>query len=174
MVKIKSLLLVSTNLHIDNTNYLILTEDGFVYGSGYNVHGQLSLSINTNTTVFVKTNLTNIISVTTGSHQSIFVNEKREVFVCGWGNYGKLGLGDEKSKDCATKLPFRKDLNMVHNHYRHLEWNIELHKYFPRSFKQNVFAFLLCLHELSLSKTYQVHVKLPKPLQKLIIKSSYN
>ena len=41
--------------------------------------------------------------------------EKGEVFVCGCGDSGRLGLGDRSNRNIATKLELKEKLKFFHN-----------------------------------------------------------
>lgn len=78
---------------------LFLTQDKKVYVCGKNMYGQLGLNHTEN--VFIPEVILHfvdkkIIDCSAGSHFSLFLVEEHEVYSCGWGSQGQLGIGEVK------------------------------------------------------------------------------
>ena len=88
----------------DNSHYFVLKTDGKVYGTGYNGFGQLGLGNTTqqNSWVEIPAIGTNPIGVwPLGSYTGATFVQKSDgsIWVCGYGAYGQLGLGNTTSEN---------------------------------------------------------------------------
>ena len=72
---------------------LIITTDSNLWSFGNNKYGQLCLGNNETQLKPQKTSFANISKLTTGSHHSLFQNDKGEIFACGYNQFGQCGLG---------------------------------------------------------------------------------
>lgn len=94
---------------------LILTSDGQVYSFGYGSHGQLG---HKNTLNYFEPKLVNdlknvqIEQVAAGWNHSIVLAKTGDIYVCGHGDYGQLGLGETVSKTRFTLLEAVKNKNV--------------------------------------------------------------
>eukprot|EP01091_Cochliopodium_minus_P001463 TRINITY_DN1132_c0_g2_i1.p1 TRINITY_DN1132_c0_g2~~TRINITY_DN1132_c0_g2_i1.p1 ORF type:complete len:416 (-),score=88.22 TRINITY_DN1132_c0_g2_i1:27-1274(-) len=159
-----------SSIHCGSGHSLLLTNEGDVYGCGFNYYGQIPLGGDheTKNPLFTKTILSNISHITTGFNHSVFLKNK-EIFICGRGNYGQIGNGENKEISDLVKLDF-DDLKLMHGHQIRTEWSILNHKLFGKKFRETVLFFLLCLkHSKELLSN---KIKLPKPLQYIVIKFS--
>ncbi|KAK6203067.1 regulator of chromosome condensation 1/beta-lactamase-inhibitor protein II [Scheffersomyces amazonensis] len=85
---------------------LILLENGEVYSSGDNTHGQCGHAISsTNFPVFSQIIESNWKDISCGWEFSILVNEDNEIYICGRGLKGELGLGKNVTESEFTLLP---------------------------------------------------------------------
>eukprot|EP00831_Metopus_contortus_P038762 TRINITY_DN3041_c0_g1_i1.p1 TRINITY_DN3041_c0_g1~~TRINITY_DN3041_c0_g1_i1.p1 ORF type:complete len:333 (-),score=55.80 TRINITY_DN3041_c0_g1_i1:558-1556(-) len=76
---------------------MILTEEGMVYTFGYAAHGQLGLHTTVNKAVpqLVKDFIgTQVQQIAAGWHHSMALSERGDLYVCGHGGTGQLGLGE--------------------------------------------------------------------------------
>ena len=77
---------------------MILTHTGKLFTFGYGQHGQLGLRSNKNfaTPQLVK-DLHNkpVAKIAAGWNHSLALTEKGDLFSCGYGQYGQLGLGQQ-------------------------------------------------------------------------------
>lgn len=88
---------------------VMLTEDGAVYAWGAGSAGQLGTgtkSLPAPKQIKIKSKR-KVTRVACGYYHTVFVTELDEVFICGEGDYGKLGLNDEKESSVSTptKVP---------------------------------------------------------------------
>lgn len=86
---------------------LFLKNDGTVWGCGWNFYGELGNG--TSTYLPVKTavqasGLTNVIAISIGLDQSLFLKSDGTVWACGHNNYGQLGDGTTTDRNSAVKL----------------------------------------------------------------------
>ncbi len=81
----------------------ILTNDGTLWGCGYNGYGQLGLGDTDNRTIF--TQITNDIkSVYCGGNHTIILKNDGTLWGCGNNSSGQLGLGDTTNRTIFTKI----------------------------------------------------------------------
>lgn len=108
---------------------LVLMEDGWVYAMGKQDFGMLgtgtelsvSIDIGAEAPTLVKygdkthtssaegspkvTRPISAVQISTGGWHSAIINSEGELLMCGKGEYGRLGLGNEKSRMCLTHVP---------------------------------------------------------------------
>lgn len=107
-VRIKS---ISAGAH----HSLILTEEGQLYSFGYGQHGQLGLRNNTNycTPQLVKDFLSQpLAAIEAGWHHSLALTRRGDLYSCGYGESGQLGLGSTESKTQFTLVESIGDKNI--------------------------------------------------------------
>lgn len=78
---------------------LVLSQDGKLFAFGFGQHGQLGLRSNLNfaTPKLVKDLLSKpIAKVAAGWNHSLVLTKKGDIFACGYGQYGQLGLSEQK------------------------------------------------------------------------------
>jgi alpha-tubulin suppressor-like RCC1 family protein len=112
-----------------NYNNIILTENNEVYVCGNNTLGQLGLgSYYTYINVYTKLehNLGQIKNIHHGGFHNIILNENNEIFVCGYNEYGQLGLGDSENRNTYTKL--EHNFGKIKNIYNGAHHNIILNE----------------------------------------------
>ncbi|CAF0990014.1 unnamed protein product [Adineta ricciae] len=89
------------------THVLGLTDDGTVYATGLNTHGQLGLG---NTDDCVRANPIGclrgspIIFIACGAYHSLIISKSGTIFACGLNESGQLGLGDTDSRVWPTNI----------------------------------------------------------------------
>jgi alpha-tubulin suppressor-like RCC1 family protein len=76
---------------------IILNMDNELFVCGDNEYGQLGLGDNKKRNTFVKLehNFGKIKNIVCGSRHSIILNEKNEIFVCGFNRFGQLGSSEQ-------------------------------------------------------------------------------
>jgi alpha-tubulin suppressor-like RCC1 family protein len=78
---------------------LYVTNDGKLYGMGYNRYGQLGISNTTNQLTPVQvTTASNVIAADAGSRHSLFVTSDGKLYAMGDNTDGQLGLGDTTNR----------------------------------------------------------------------------
>lgn len=95
-----------TSNGIENINYgrlFIKKSDGYIYGTGYNVYGQLGLGDTTNRTSFTKitalgTDVANVFSLGGGYGCTIVQKTNGTILACGYNGEGQLGIGNTTSQ----------------------------------------------------------------------------
>jgi alpha-tubulin suppressor-like RCC1 family protein len=94
------------NIYCGSKHNIILNDNNELYVCGYNYHGQLGLGDNKNRNTYKKLehNLGKIKNIFCGEYHNIILNENNEIYVCGYNEYGQLGLGDNKNRNTYTKL----------------------------------------------------------------------
>ena len=85
---------------------LILKNDGTLWSTGYNNHGQLGLGDTTNRYTFtqVTTNINDIKSVYFGDHHAFILKNNGTLWGCGFNGSGQLGLGDNTNRNIFTQV----------------------------------------------------------------------
>lgn len=86
---------------------LLLTNQGFVLSFGFGSHGQLGLrnTANQGEPVVVKDlRRKPVKQIAAGWNHSLVLTQAGDVFACGYGYFGQLGLGDEESKTSFTHV----------------------------------------------------------------------
>ena len=98
---------------------IVLKNDGTLWGSGYNVYGQLGLGDTNNRTIFTKiTN--NVKSVYCGGTHTIILKNDGTLWGCGYNNWGQLGLGDTNDRTTFTQITANADnIKSVYCGYNH-------------------------------------------------------
>jgi len=95
------------NIFCGASHNIILNNNNELYVCGYNCSGQLGLG-NTktqNTYVKLEHDCGKIKNIFCGAYHNIILNDKNELYVCGWNYYGQLGLGNNKKyRDTYIKL----------------------------------------------------------------------
>ena len=82
---------VSVSCGLEHT--LIITTDSNLWSCGNNLYGQLCLGSQENQSKFQKTSFSNILNISAGCSQSLFQNNKEEIFACGFNKSRGCGLG---------------------------------------------------------------------------------
>ncbi|CAF1021817.1 unnamed protein product [Adineta steineri] len=83
------------------THILGLTDDGTVYATGVNAHGQLGLGHNNDcvrASPMVCLRGSPIIYIACGAYHSLIISKSGTVFTCGLNESGQLGLGDTDAR----------------------------------------------------------------------------
>ena len=85
---------------------LILKNDNTLWGCGDNEYGQLGLGDKTyrNTFTQITTNTNNIKSVYCGHYHALILKNDGTLWICGWNDYGQLGLGDTVDRTTFTQI----------------------------------------------------------------------
>ncbi|UJR08173.1 hypothetical protein I4U23_012446 [Adineta vaga] len=89
------------------THILALTDDGTVYATGLNAHGQLGLGNNNDC---IRANSIEclrgspIVYIACGAYHSLIISKSGTVFTCGLNESGQLGLGDTDSRVWPTNV----------------------------------------------------------------------
>ncbi|KAF2077068.1 hypothetical protein CYY_001635 [Polysphondylium violaceum] len=99
----------------DNT--LLLSARGNVYGFGSNDVGSLGLGSELKGRLMKPTKIPmgneKVQSLSSGPSHTMFVTNQNNVYVCGWGREGRLGLGDNTSdRDTPTLIEYFKENNI--------------------------------------------------------------
>jgi alpha-tubulin suppressor-like RCC1 family protein len=89
---------------------LFLDSQGQVYSCGCNTLGRLGLGDHKYSHIHVPTPIDNqemgqILAISAGGTHSLFLNSEGQVFSCGYGRFGRLGLRDEKDRKIPTLIP---------------------------------------------------------------------
>ena len=90
---------------------LILKNDGTLWSTGYNSHGQLGLGDGTNRTTFTKitTNTDDIKQVYCGGYHTLILKNNGTLWGCGANDNGQLGLGDTTNRTTFTQVTTNAD-----------------------------------------------------------------
>ena len=94
------------------TNHtFILENDGTLWGTGYNVYGQLGLGDTTNRTTFtvITTNTNDIKSVCCGENHTLILKNDGTLWGTGYNGNGQLGLGDGNNRTTFTQITANAD-----------------------------------------------------------------
>ncbi|HSH10102.1 MAG TPA: hypothetical protein VK995_06910 [Oceanipulchritudo sp.] len=86
---------------------IYLKSDGTVWAAGVNFDGQLGIGTNgaPQSTPVQVSGLTDIVAVSTGAHQNLFLKSDGTVWVTGMNYYGELGIGStEESISSPTQV----------------------------------------------------------------------
>ena len=86
---------------------MVLTSRGYVFSFGFASHGQLGIRSTVNQCEpQLVSDLRNkpIKMIATGWNHSLVLTYKGDVFVCGYGFFGQLGLGDDESRTKFTHI----------------------------------------------------------------------
>ena len=81
---------------------------------GYNGYGQLCLGNKESQSEPRRTSFSNISKISTGSHHSLFQNDKGEIFSCGYNGQGECGLGHFNESQITPSLILNLPSNIVH------------------------------------------------------------
>jgi alpha-tubulin suppressor-like RCC1 family protein len=94
------------NIYCGEHHNIILNENNELYVCGHNNFGQLGLGDNYNRNVYTKLehNFGKIKNIYCGANHNIILNENNEVYVCGYNNYGQLGLNHYFNINVYEKL----------------------------------------------------------------------
>jgi alpha-tubulin suppressor-like RCC1 family protein len=96
---------------------LLLSEQGEVYGLGYNAAGQLglpetrssldqgNLEIADSENQSTITPIPKMREISAGAYHSLFLSSTNQIYSCGYNNLGQLGLGHQLDIDIPTLLP---------------------------------------------------------------------
>ena len=86
---------------------LALTEHGYVFSFGFASHGQLGLrnTINQSEPQLITDLRTKPIkAVAAGWNHTLVLTERGDIYSCGYGSFGQLGLGDDESRTVFTHV----------------------------------------------------------------------
>ena len=86
-----------------NSVYVMGKEDFGLLGTGNSVENSMSIGAESPTLVQALKE-EKIIGFSSGGWHSCFLTENGQLYVCGKGEYGRLGVGDEKSKTLPTPI----------------------------------------------------------------------
>jgi alpha-tubulin suppressor-like RCC1 family protein len=105
------------NIYCGGFHSIILNENNELYVCGFNGSGQLGLGDCDNRNVYTKLehNLGKIKNIFCGTYHNIILNENNELYVCGYNEFGQLGLGDCDDINVYTKL--EHNLGKIKNIY---------------------------------------------------------
>ncbi|AOA60546.1 Elongator complex interacting protein [Komagataella phaffii CBS 7435] len=95
---------------------LVLSTDGYIYGCGDNSKGQCGIDdvpVVPNLTAVPKVGGSDWTDVAAGWQFSLLLNENRELWVCGEGFSGELGLGKKMYQTKLTKIPGIWDIDQI-------------------------------------------------------------
>jgi len=118
--------LVSTNVTDDTTNFTesavtvsvggehsaIIKNDGELWTTGGNSHGELGLGDETDRNSFTDTEIRDVKSVSLGSGHSAIIKNDGSLWVSGNNFHGQLGLGDNDDRNVFTDTGIR-DVSIV-------------------------------------------------------------
>ena len=93
---------------------LIITNDSNLWSWGRNNFGQLCLGNKERRSIPQKTSFSNITKISAGVANSLFQNDKGEIFSCGINNSGECGLGHFNSPQITPSLIPNLPLSIVH------------------------------------------------------------
>jgi alpha-tubulin suppressor-like RCC1 family protein len=86
---------------------MVLTDRGYIFSFGFGSHGQLGLrsTVNQCEPQWVK-DLRNkpIKMIATGWNHTLVLTYQGDIFACGYGSFGQLGLGDDESRTMFTHV----------------------------------------------------------------------
>ena len=85
----------------------IVKNDGSLWSCGWNRYGELGLGDTTRRTTFtqVTTNINNDVDqIACGSYHNILRKKDGSIWVCGYNEYGQLGLGDTTNRKTFTQV----------------------------------------------------------------------
>ena len=89
----------------NNSTSYALTEDGIVYGWGYNKYGQLGNNSTTNSTVPVKVQrVSGVMKMSAGENYLTILASDGTVWSTGYNANGQLGLGDKTNRTVPTQM----------------------------------------------------------------------
>ena len=90
---------------------LILKNDGTLWSTGCNEHGQLGLGDTTNRTTFtqVTTNTDNIKEIYCAGYHILILKNDGTLWGCGYNGSGQLGLGDKTNRTTFTQITTNAD-----------------------------------------------------------------
>lgn len=86
---------------------IVLTEYGYVFSFGFASHGQLGLRNTVNQSepqLVTDMRSKPIKSVAAGWNHTLLLSERGDVFACGYGSFGQLGVGDDETKTIFTHV----------------------------------------------------------------------
>ena len=90
---------------------LILKNDGTLWGTGYNDHGEIGLGDTNNRTTFtqITTNTDDIKQVYCGASHNFILKNDGTLWSCGYNNFGGLGLGNNTTRTTFTQVTANAD-----------------------------------------------------------------
>ncbi|OMJ65951.1 hypothetical protein SteCoe_37385 [Stentor coeruleus] len=98
---------------------LVLTTSGAVYSFGFASHGQLGLRSTTNycePQLITDIRHKGVKSIAAGWNHSLLLTSRGDVWACGYGFYGQLGLGDDESRTSFVHVSSLEDKNIQSIH----------------------------------------------------------
>jgi hypothetical protein len=102
----------------------ILTNNNELYACGNNEWGQLGLGDNMsqNTYTQIGNYLGKITNISCGENSTFILNDKNELYVCGFNELGLLGLGNYDNANIFTKINhnFGKIKNIFGDNYHYI------------------------------------------------------
>ena len=96
-----------TQISAGGHHSLALTEHGYVFAFGFASHGQLGLrnTVNQSEPQLVTDLRTKPIkAVAAGWNHTLVLTERGDIYSCGYGSFGQLGLGDDESRTVLTHV----------------------------------------------------------------------
>jgi alpha-tubulin suppressor-like RCC1 family protein len=115
------------NIYCGAKHNIILNENNEVYVCGHNYYGQLGLGDYDKRNVYTKleNNFGKIINIYCAGYHNIILNENNELYVCGYNDFGQLGLGYNDNKNIHTKIEnnFGKIKNIYCGRYHNIILN---------------------------------------------------
>ena len=102
---------LSVSCGADHT--LMITNDSNLWSCGRNSRGQLCLGDKEDRLKLQKTSFLNISKISAGSYQSLFQNDKGEIFACGSNYCGQCGSGNFSDSQITPSLILNAPENIV-------------------------------------------------------------
>jgi len=93
--------LIIQDISAGGRHSLVLMEDGSLFSFGFGTNGQLGLRSTSNKSrpQYVKDMAgKRVIQIAAGWNHSLVLTESGDLWACGYGAHGQLGLGDKESK----------------------------------------------------------------------------
>lgn len=90
-----------------------VSDNGDLYGTGSNSHGQLGVGDVAKRDTFIKTN-TRVKKILPLEYASIAIKDTNDIYICGLNNYGQLGVGNRyDSRNNDNRIFNYKHMNFV-------------------------------------------------------------
>ena len=110
------------SVYCGGAHTFVLKNDGTLWGTGYNQHGQLGLGDNSHRYTFtqITTNTDNIKEIYCGMEHTLILKNDGTLWGCGDNEYGQLGLGDTTNRTTFTQITTNTDdIKSVYCGYYH-------------------------------------------------------